>query len=119
MILSTASGQDTLIKIEPYILRALYSDALKFDSCKVNQERYKEIVGNQDEIIRHKDSMYSYKVFVFEQCSTSLEATKSERDTLHTQLIESEVKVNNKNKWLARAGIALGIETFLLFLLLI
>lgn len=111
-------AQDTTVNIKVSHLRALYKDAVKYDSCKANVERYKEIVDKKDDIIKNKDEIISNDSKKLDACNSELESVECERNNLADDLKKEKQKVQNKNKWIARLSMALTLETLVLVLIL-
>lgn len=110
----TAYTQDTPVQIPINELRALYTDALQKDTCQKQNAFLVGINKHQQTALRLKDSAITYQLNQVKACELERVNTKDERNQLHNENINLKQKVQVKNKWLARSGAALAIETFII-----
>ena len=115
----TAYGQDTLISVESSLLRSLYIDAIKYDSCKHEVKLLRELSSRQKHQLVLTEQLYEIASEKSAKCDFELGTTVVERDAIADEKYELEKKIIKKDKWINRlvlTSIAEGIVLFLLMM---
>lgn len=113
------SNQDTLITIESSIIRSMYKDAVKYDSCKAEVVLLNKMIGKNERVIKFQDSVINHKIGQIESCEVSRTEISEERDEVEQERLEAVQRIERKNKAISRLLIAVGIESIVIILLVL